>query len=107
MRRTRGCVPVFWNTFIHKIKSLLVDAGCCVRITASCGKDVGYVGEAELEVPVDRPGTTIGTQFAVLHSIFLPFLMTYTVASFVSTSPLAVTTVVGLSETSQFSIRQS
>ena len=57
------------------VLSLLVDAGCCVGITASCDKDVGDVGAAELEEPVDRPGTTIGTQFAVLHLIRLPFLM--------------------------------
>ena len=41
--------------------SLLVDAGCHVGITASCGTDVGDVGVAELEKPVDKPGTTIGT----------------------------------------------
>ena len=40
--------------------SLLVDAGCRVGITASCGNDVGDVGVAEIEEPVDRPGTTIG-----------------------------------------------
>ena len=40
--------------------SLLVDAGCSVGITASCGTDVGDVGVAELEEPVDKPGT-IGT----------------------------------------------
>ena len=43
------------------ILSLLVDAGCCVGITASCDDDVGDVGEDELEELVDRPGTTIGT----------------------------------------------
>ena len=86
MRRTRGCVSVFWITFIHKILrkkssnhsgrsrdgsprtlsillvlSLLVDAGCCVGITVFCENDVGYVGVAELEEPVDKPGTTIAT----------------------------------------------
>ena len=45
------------------VLSLLVDAGCCVGITASCDKDVGDAGVAELEEPVDRPGTTIGTLF--------------------------------------------
>ena len=44
-------------------------------ITASCDNDVGDVRTAEVEEPVDKPGTTIGTQFAVLHSIFLSFLM--------------------------------
>ena len=41
--------------------SLRVDAGRHVEITASCGGDAGDVGVAELEEPVDRPGTTIGT----------------------------------------------
>ena len=57
------------------VLSLLVDAGCCVRVTASCDKDVGDVGVAEVEEPVDGPGTTIGALFAVLHFIRLPFLM--------------------------------
>ena len=44
------------------VLSLLVKAGCCVGITASCGQDVGDVGVvAELEERVDGPGTTIGT----------------------------------------------
>ena len=55
--------------------SLLVDAGCCVGIAASCGIDVGDAGEDELEELVDRPRTTNGTKFDVLQSIFLPFLM--------------------------------
>ena len=38
------------------ILSVLVDTGCCEGITASCGKDVGDVGEAELEKPVDGQG---------------------------------------------------
>ena len=41
--------------------SLLVDVRCCVGTTASCDNDVGDVGVAELEEPVDKPGTTIGT----------------------------------------------
>ena len=55
--------------------SLLVDAECSVGVTVSCDEDVGDVGEDELEELVDRPGTTSGTQFAVLQSIFLPFWM--------------------------------
>ena len=43
------------------ILSLLVDAGCSVRVTMSCDRDVGEVGEDELEEIVDRPGTTKGT----------------------------------------------
>ena len=53
----------------------LVDAGCSVGVTASCDEDVADVGEDELDELVDRLGTTNGTQFAVLHSIFLPLLM--------------------------------
>ena len=41
--------------------SFLVDAGCNVGITASCGTDVGDAGAAELEELVDKPGTTVGT----------------------------------------------
>ena len=54
--------------------SLLVDAGYSVGVTVSCDEDV-EVGEDELEELVDRPRTTICTKFAVLQSIFLPFLM--------------------------------
>ena len=54
------------------VLSLRVDAGCNVGITASCGIDVGDVGVAELEDPVDKPGTTIGTLFSVVHFIRLP-----------------------------------
>ena len=54
------------------VLSLLVDPGCCVGVTASCGEDVGDEVVAE---PVDGPGTTIGTKFAVLHYFRLPFLM--------------------------------
>ena len=57
------------------VLSLLVDAGCCVGTTDSCNTDVGVVGAAELEEPVDKPGTTIGTQLSVLRFIRLPFLM--------------------------------
>ena len=57
------------------ILSLLVDAGCCVGITASCGTDVGDVGVAEFQEPVDKPRTTNGTQFDTLQSMFLPFLV--------------------------------
>ena len=46
-----------------------------MEVTVSCDEDVGEVGEDELEELVDKPRTTIGTQFAVLQSIFLPFLM--------------------------------
>ena len=55
--------------------SLLIDAGCNVATTASCNTDVGDVGLAELEELVDKPGTTIGPFFAVLHFIRMPSLM--------------------------------
>ena len=53
---------------------LLVDAGCCVGITVSCGKAVADVGVAELEEPVDGSGTTNGTQFdtTFIDQIFSP-----------------------------------
>ena len=37
--------------------------------------DAGNVGVAEIEEIVDKPGTTIGTWFSVLHFIRLPSLM--------------------------------
>ena len=43
------------------VLSLLVDAGCCVGVTASSDEDVGDVGEDEVEELVDKPGTTNGT----------------------------------------------
>ena len=55
--------------------SLLVDAGCNEGIAASCGTDVGDVGVVELEELVDKPGTTIGAYFSVLHFIRLPSFM--------------------------------
>ena len=54
--------------------SLLVGAGCSVGVTVSCDDDVGEVSEDELAELVNRPGATKGTEFAVLQSIFLPFL---------------------------------
>ena len=39
------------------VLSLLVDAGCCEGITASCDNVVGGAGVAELEEPVNKPGT--------------------------------------------------
>ena len=54
------------------VLSVLVGAGCNVETTASCNTDVGDVGTPELAEFVDKPGTTIGTQFAVLHFFRLP-----------------------------------
>ena len=39
---------------------LLIDAGCCVGVTASCDEDSGDVGEDELEELVDGPETKNG-----------------------------------------------
>ena len=39
---------------------LLIEAGCCVGVTASCDEGVGDVGEDELEELVDRPETKNG-----------------------------------------------
>ena len=55
------------------VLSLRVDGGRNVGITASCGGDAGDAGTAELEEPVVKPGTTIGTLFSVLHCSRLPF----------------------------------
>ena len=44
------------------ILSLLVDAGCSVGVTVSCDEEVG---EDEGEELIDRPRTTMGTQFCV------------------------------------------
>ena len=52
------------------VLSHLDDAGCNVKITASCNTDVGDAGVAELEELVDKPRTPIGTLFSVLHFIF-------------------------------------
>ena len=54
------------------ILSLRVVSGRNVETTESCGNDAWNVCVAELEEPVDEPGTTIGTQFSVLHCIRLP-----------------------------------
>ena len=44
-------------------------------VTVSSDEDVREVCEDEVEELVDRPGTTKGTWFAVLQSIFLPLSM--------------------------------
>ena len=42
----------------------------------SCLEGVMNVAEAKLEEAlVDKPGTTIGTKFSVLHCIRIPFYM--------------------------------
>ena len=42
----------------------------------SCGEDDGEEGDGVVEEDlVDRPGNTNGTQFDILQSILLPFLM--------------------------------
>ena len=54
----------------------------------SCDEDAGEAGEDELEELVDGSGTTNGTQFVLLQSIFLPFL---TRCGFLTTGPIVVT----------------
>ena len=42
----------------------------------SCDEDDGEVGEGVVEEELaDKPGTTNGTEFYILQSILLPFLM--------------------------------
>ena len=43
--------------------------------TESCDEDDKEVGVGVVEEIVDIPGTTNGTQFDILQSILLPFLM--------------------------------
>ena len=57
------------------IISLLSVAGFSVLITVSFDEDVEVVGEDEVEQLVDKPGTTHGTQFDIMQSILLPFLV--------------------------------
>ena len=40
-----------------------------------CGNEVEDVLALELQELVDNPGTTIGTQFPVLHWVLLPLLV--------------------------------
>ena len=54
----------------YSVLSLLVDAGCSVGITAFCGTDVGDVGGAELEEPVDKPEDN--DRYVVLRAAFYP-----------------------------------
>ena len=57
------------------VLSLRVVAGRNEETIESCGNDAGDVCVVELEEPIDKPKTTIGTQFSVLHCIRLPSLM--------------------------------
>ena len=45
------------------VLSLLVNAGCNVRTTASCDTDVGDVGVAVLDELVDKPGQRVVRSF--------------------------------------------
>ena len=55
------------NRIVPLVRSLLDNAGCSLRTTASFGIDVKDVVVPQLEEPVDEPGTTIGTYFSMLH----------------------------------------
>ena len=57
------------------VLSFHVVAGRNEKTTESCGHDGGGVCVVEPEEPVDKPRTTIGTSFSVLHCIRLPSLM--------------------------------
>ena len=47
-----------------------------VGLSISCLESVMDVEEGKLEEElVDKPGTTIGTKFSVLHCIRIPFLV--------------------------------
>ena len=65
-----------WSSSAQRRLLLLrVFAGAGVESSRieSCDTDFQDVVVAELEDPVDKPGTTIGTEFSVLRCIFLPF----------------------------------
>ena len=47
--------------FVHTF-SLRVVAGRTVELSESCDNDVGDVGVAELEKPIDKPGAAGGTE---------------------------------------------
>ena len=64
-------LPVLGFSYSH----FVLFFGRNVETTESCGNDAGDVCAAELEEPVAKPGTTIGTRFSVLHCIRLPSLM--------------------------------
>ena len=71
------------------ILSLVADAGCSVGVTASCSEDVGEASFGELEDLVGRPGTTKGTWFDVVPTIFLPFRMR---CGFLTSGPMVICT---------------
>ena len=55
--------------------SLFSDAWFSVLTTESCDEGVEEVGVDYVEELGDKPGTTNGTEFDILQSIFLPFLV--------------------------------
>ena len=47
--------------------SLSTDGEIGIEPVLSCGNDVGVADELDEEEAVDKPGTTTGTYFSVLH----------------------------------------
>ena len=67
--------------------SLLVDAGC----SASCNTDAEYVGVAELEEIVDKPGDN--DRYVVLRAAFHPSAI-FNELWFLTTGPLVGISVI-------------
>ena len=94
-------VIVLFCFFVNRASFLVLRsvAGLEDVLDESCGS--GVLDELVPEFD-DSPGTTTGTTFSVWHRIFDPYLVRcgfwplgHSAFSFVCTSPLAVTTVVG------------
>ena len=71
-------VPIFFFVF-SRLVTRCSAVFCCtgvessrIRSCVTCVTGVEDVLAVELEDPVDKPRRTIGTQFSVLHRIFLP-----------------------------------
>ena len=65
-------VSLSLDTFLGvEVDELKEDVGWSI----SCLEGVMDVEEGKLEEVVDKPGTTIGTKFSVLHCMRIPFLM--------------------------------
>ena len=73
LRSSRARVSLSLDTVVvGEVDELEEDVGSSI----SCLEGVIDVEECELEEELDdKPGTTIGTKFSVLHCIRIPFLM--------------------------------
>ena len=82
-RASQCCIDVVLFWFLRNLETglrvLLLRVVAVLGVESSqiesCETDVEDV-LVELEGPVDKPGTTIGTKFSVLHCIRTPSLMT-------------------------------